>query len=119
MEKRKYHYDVSGDAESAEDGPSKRACQHGDGHVVKNIKFGRVDPTFGQRSAIPGLDDYDGEYPIDGDGEDTELDYENSIDALSYLRAVRYVLLCSLMRSLPFLLEFPPLMQRSRLILCG
>ncbi|KAG0650136.1 hypothetical protein D0Z07_3400 [Hyphodiscus hymeniophilus] len=42
----------------------------------------RVDPTYGQRSAIPGLDDAD----VDGDEE--ELNYDDK-DALSYLRAVR------------------------------
>jgi hypothetical protein len=46
----------------------------------------RVDPTYGQRSAIPGLDD---DANIDGFEED--LNY-NDQDALSYLRAVRLVL---------------------------
>lgn len=44
----------------------------------------RVDPTYGQRSALPGLDD---ESRIDG--EDDELDYGEEMDAISYLRAVR------------------------------
>jgi hypothetical protein len=43
----------------------------------------RVDPTYGQRSALPGLDD---EPNIDG--YDDELNYDDQ-DALSYLRAVR------------------------------
>lgn len=45
----------------------------------------RVDPTYGQRSAIPGLDDETG-----GDDDGDSLDYdEDGSNALSYLRAVR------------------------------
>lgn len=47
----------------------------------------RVDPTYGQRSAIPGLDD---DTIINDLGEG--LDYEEDMDALAYLRAVRLVL---------------------------
>jgi hypothetical protein len=43
----------------------------------------RVDPTYGQRSAIPGLDD-----DTAFDDED-ELDYSEDMNALEYLRAVR------------------------------
>jgi hypothetical protein len=51
--------------------PPKHSVSHG----------GRVDPTSGQRSAIPGLDD---------ENEDSDLEYgEEMEDALSYLRAVR------------------------------
>ena len=46
----------------------------------------RVDPTYGQRSALPGLDD-----SAHGDGNEEELNYDDQ-DALSYLRAVRLVL---------------------------
>ena len=46
----------------------------------------RVDPTYGQRSAIPGLDD-----DAQADGDEEELNYDDQ-DALSYLRAVRLVL---------------------------
>jgi hypothetical protein len=45
----------------------------------------RVDPTYGQRSAIPGLDD---ETAFD-DGD--ELDYSEDMNALAYLRSVRLV----------------------------
>lgn len=45
---------------------------------------GRVDPTYGQRSAIPGLDD-------DTTIADDELSYNEDMDALAYLRAVRFV----------------------------
>lgn len=45
----------------------------------------RVDPTYGQRSALPGLDD-----DANIDGYDDELNYDDQ-DALSYLRAVRLV----------------------------
>ncbi|KAG9244552.1 hypothetical protein BJ878DRAFT_441135 [Calycina marina] len=44
---------------------------------------GRVDPTYGQRSALPGLD----EDPAFG-GDD-ELSYDDDMDAISYLRSVR------------------------------
>ncbi|CZR58582.1 uncharacterized protein PAC_08474 [Phialocephala subalpina] len=44
----------------------------------------RVDPTYGQRSAIPGLDDGN----MYGD-EDDSLMYDEDMDALSYLRSVR------------------------------
>jgi hypothetical protein len=43
----------------------------------------RVDPTYGQRSALPGLDD-----DASIDGYDDDLNYDDQ-DALSYLRAVR------------------------------
>jgi hypothetical protein len=91
MGKRKHKHDPSGDAESAEYESSKRLRQISDNYA-KNIKHGRVDPTFGQRSAIPGLDDDDGEFAIggDNDNQDPDLDYGDSVDALSYLRAVRY-----------------------------
>jgi len=47
----------------------------------------RVDPTYGQRSALPGLDD---ETILEG--QEDWLDYDEGMDALSYLRAVRLVL---------------------------
>jgi hypothetical protein len=92
MGKRKHKHDPSVDAESTEYESSKRLRQLGDNYT-KNIKHGRVDPTFGQRSAIPGLDDDDGEFAIGGDNDDQDLDldYGDSVDALSYLRSVRYV----------------------------
>lgn len=43
----------------------------------------RVDPTYGQRCALPGLD-------ANIDGYDEELSYDDQ-DALSYLKAVRLV----------------------------
>jgi hypothetical protein len=45
----------------------------------------RVDPTYGQRSALPGLSEDE-----NIDGYDEELNYVDH-DALSYLRAVRLV----------------------------
>jgi hypothetical protein len=47
---------------------------------------GRIDPTYGQRSAIPGLDD---DTVMEGDDED--LNYDEGMDALAYLRSVRLV----------------------------
>ena len=40
----------------------------------------RVDPTYGQRGAFPGLDDFNGE---------EELFYGPASDGLEYLRMVR------------------------------
>ena len=42
----------------------------------------RLDPTYGQRGAFPGLDDRNG---------DGELFYGPASDGLEYLRMVRYV----------------------------
>ncbi|KAK2625412.1 hypothetical protein QTJ16_004724 [Diplocarpon rosae] len=50
----------------------------------KPLVEAKVDPIYGQRSAIPGLDDDTIDY-----GEDTDLNYDVKIDALAYLRAVR------------------------------
>jgi hypothetical protein len=49
----------------------------------------QIDPTYGQRSALPGLDV---ETTMGGDEEDTNLNYDDGMDALAYLRAVRFVL---------------------------
>lgn len=46
----------------------------------------RIDPTYGQRSAIPGLDD-----DTTMEGEEDDLNYDEEMDALAYLRAVRLV----------------------------
>ena len=48
---------------------------------------GRIDPTYGQRSALPGLDDEE----VAFDGDDDSLNYDDSMDAISYLRSVRLV----------------------------
>lgn len=57
----------------------------------QSVSYGRVDPTYGQRSAIPGLGD--AEYGTGSDPAEGDSDVEYSIDAeaLSYLRSVRYV----------------------------
>lgn len=47
----------------------------------------RVDPTYGQKTAIPGLDD-----DTIMEAEDDELDYDEEMGALAYLRKVRLVL---------------------------
>jgi hypothetical protein len=47
---------------------------------------GRIDPTYGQRSAIPGLDN-----STIMEGEDEDLSYDEEMDALAYLRSVRLV----------------------------
>jgi hypothetical protein len=54
----------------------------------QSATYGRVDPTYGQRSAFPGLDDEDVVNDVD-----EELHYgEEFTQALRYLRAVRSVL---------------------------
>lgn len=45
-----------------------------------------IDPTYGQRSAIPGLDD-----DTIMEGDDDDLNYDEEMDALKYLRSVRSV----------------------------
>jgi hypothetical protein len=57
-----------------------------------------VDPTYGQRSAIPGLDDEEygagadgGEEDADLDGGDSDVEYGVDVEALRYLRSVRFV----------------------------
>lgn len=43
----------------------------------------RIDPTYGQRSALPGLDE-------DTRGDDGDsLNYDEEADAISYLMSVR------------------------------
>jgi len=49
---------------------------------AKTAAIARVDPTYGQRSAIPLDDD---------DENDSELLYEEQPGALAYLRSVRSV----------------------------
>jgi hypothetical protein len=45
----------------------------------------RVDPTYGQRSALPGLDD-----ETETSWDDERLSYDDiSLEALNYLRLVR------------------------------
>lgn len=84
--KRKYD---SHDGKSSVSYNSKRhrnSFDDEDGMTSQSHTQGKLDPTFGQRSAIPGLDDYSRvEY------EDGELDYGDDEDenALSYLRSVR------------------------------
>ncbi|KFY05083.1 hypothetical protein O988_00285 [Pseudogymnoascus sp. VKM F-3808] len=63
------------------DEPSKRPRHNA---PQKEGTQGRIDPTYGQRSAFPGLD---------GEGgfaeEDDDLDYGDDAGAMSYLRSVR------------------------------
>ena len=63
------------------------ASQDGDDKAQAGAK---VDPTYGQRGAFPGLD---------GDGED-ELFYGPADDGLAYLRMVRYVFSLNLLLDL-------------------
>jgi len=50
---------------------------------AKPAAIARVDPTYGQRSAIP-LDE-------DNNDDDADLSREEEMDALAYLRSVRLV----------------------------
>ncbi|OBT55623.1 hypothetical protein VE04_04825 [Pseudogymnoascus sp. 24MN13] len=65
------------------DEPSKRPRNSGNA-PPKGETQGRIDPTYGQRSAFPGLDE-DGGFGT----EDDDLDYGDDAGAISYLRAVR------------------------------
>ncbi|OBT67764.1 hypothetical protein VE03_03500 [Pseudogymnoascus sp. 23342-1-I1] len=65
------------------DEPSKRP-RHSSHAPPKEGTQGRIDPTYGQRSAFPGLDE-EGGYAT----EDDDLDYGDDAGAISYLRAVR------------------------------
>ena len=67
------------------DEPSKRP-RHSSNGPPKEASQGRIDPTYGQRSAFPGLDE-----DSSAAAEDDELDYGDDAEALSYLRAVRCV----------------------------
>ena len=61
---------------------SNKRSRQSNGKSTQQHTQGKLDPTFGQRSAIPGLDDYQFE------GDD-ELEYGEDMDAISYLRSVR------------------------------
>ncbi|RDW61355.1 hypothetical protein BP5796_11247 [Coleophoma crateriformis] len=67
----------------------KRKFNHDSGTELFNQKNWRpteeprVDPTYGQRSAIPGLDN------VAYRRDEEEFSYDDDMDALSYLRAVR------------------------------
>ncbi|KFY28854.1 hypothetical protein V493_02732 [Pseudogymnoascus sp. VKM F-4281 (FW-2241)] len=65
------------------DEPSKRP-RHSGNPPPKEGTQGRIDPTYGQRSAFPGLDEGGG-----FTAEDDDLDYGDDDGAISYLRAVR------------------------------
>ncbi|OBT39721.1 hypothetical protein VE00_09895 [Pseudogymnoascus sp. WSF 3629] len=65
------------------DEPSKRP-RHSGNAPPKEGTQGRLDPTYGQRSAFPGLDDEGG-----FGTEDDDLDYGDDAGAISYLRSVR------------------------------
>ncbi|ELR07127.1 hypothetical protein VC83_02414 [Pseudogymnoascus destructans] len=65
------------------DEPFKRP-RHSGNAPPKEGTQGRIDPTYGQRSAFPGLDE-DGGFGT----EDNDLDYGDDAGAISYLRAVR------------------------------
>jgi hypothetical protein len=87
MTKRKRKSGTQLDTDSS--GP-KRARQSVDGNMPiasQSVSYGRVDPTYGQRSAIPGLDDA-GE---DVDGAESDVEYSVDVEALRYLRSVRCV----------------------------
>jgi hypothetical protein len=96
--KRKSGGAPSNDADSS--GP-KRARQSTDSSsfvTSQSVSCGRVDPTYGQRSAIPGLDDEEygagadgGEEDADLDGGDSDVEYGVDVEALRYLRSVRFV----------------------------
>jgi hypothetical protein len=82
---------ISADTELSYDDSPKRSRPEGSNNAPvkqQSVSYGRVDPNSGQRSAIPGLDDYSAE-----NGENGEQEYEDdeTEDALRYLRSVRQV----------------------------
>ena len=84
MTKRKQKSNNASDLDSV--GGNKRLRQNPP-IASQSISYGRVDPTYGQRSAIPGLDDD----AYDGAEDELIYDDESGImgDALAYLRSVR------------------------------
>ena len=64
----------------------------------------RVDPTYGQRSALPGLDP---DTIVDEDNDGLNYD-DDGMHALSYLRAVRLVKARSLNLGLETVLRVSP-----------
>lgn len=73
--KRKYDYESNGESPSNKSRPNKQVEP-------------RVDPTYGQRSALPGLDEIATKREADND---SLLSFEDEMDAQSYLRSVRLV----------------------------
>lgn len=73
----------NGPAET-DDEPKRPRGDNAHAAIKQSVSHGRVDPTSGQRSAIPGLDD------DDYGGGESDLEYGTEMeDALSYLRSVR------------------------------
>jgi len=71
-------YDDGSMYDEPEEQPIKRAKKE------KPKQQPRVDPTYGQTSAFPGLDSYSAYQ-----AEEDDLEYEDDIEALQYLQAVR------------------------------
>jgi len=73
----------------------KRKYEDGEGEQLYSNKSrnrpseGRFDPTYGQKSAIPGLDD---DNTMEADDEGLNYHDEVELSAMAYLRAVRLVL---------------------------
>jgi hypothetical protein len=67
--------------ESASEPPAKRQRKQPSASKSKRIEP-RIDVTYGQRSAFPGLDD---SLAL----EDDDVQFEDEGDALEYLRSVR------------------------------
>lgn len=92
MAKRKRN--SGGASNGADSVGQKRARQSTDSGAFvtsQSVSHGRVDPTYGQRSAIPGLDDAEGEFSVGEDGGERDVEYGVNVEALRYLRSVRCV----------------------------
>jgi hypothetical protein len=82
MGPKRSHNAVTADDNESSYSTSKRRREQ-QGSKPKQAE-GKPDPTYGQRAAFPGLDD-----DASGQISDDELEFEESGDALAYLRAVR------------------------------
>jgi hypothetical protein len=80
--KRDHNAIAAEDNEQSSYSPSKRRREQQSSKPRQ--AEGKPDPTYGQRTAFPGLDDEDATQITDDD-----LEFEETGDALAYLRAVR------------------------------
>jgi len=80
--KRDYNSLADDDNEESAYSSSKRRREHQNSRPKPSE--GKPDPTYGQRVAFPGLDDDESAQMTDED-----LEFEEDVGALDYLRAVR------------------------------
>jgi single-stranded DNA-binding protein len=81
--KRNHNAVTAGDDNDSSYSSSNKRRREQQNSKPKQVE-GKPDPTYGQRTAFPGLDD-DGSAQI----SDDDLEFEANAEALAYLRAVR------------------------------